>query len=794
MISPKSSQLLNLLKRSALEFRPLSASVTVGGLFSEALSLSTQRRHKSAYRPVFSLPESTKHLRQPSNDLAGLQSRRSAITSSGFYAPLNPLTDNRRTQINQELRGNATVFEDSDHLPSLPVPEVNLTLERLKESISPVAMNSSEFVNTLQLIDEFATTAGPKLDLLLRSKAIQKKNWLADDWWINETYLKSRNSLVINSNPAMIYPSFPFEISNQRSFVNTTAKLISGIIDFKLALIQGYNPEATNSEDEFRLDGNLCYSQYKHIFGTTRIPGEAVDSISLSKTLPAQECQSSESFNLVVSHRGQFFEVQLNNIEDEKARNDQLVRVLDKIIALGQEGPQGVAGVGALTAANRSDWAKAFKLLDPESTNAIRDAQFVVCIDTIPEDSQEFSSALLTSPSGSEAHMATLGRQVLHADGANVGNRWFDKAIQLILIADGKSERLLGAGINYEHTCAEGIVITKMIEYSYDRAVQRSRESSSSSNFFDRQQISAVSHQPTGFRQLRMLLDDEGCENEGEISHYLKRARDDHLAHIGQFDLSYLDYRHYGSNSIKSWNLSPDSWVQVAILSGYYDAHKRFGICYETASTRQFAYGRTETIRSLTKEVAQYCLDPNRETLQSAVKSHKAYARLANNGQAIDRALLGYRMAFNELRSNNWSWGLESSVAVDSKSAEIVEKVKREGQNTADLSELFSERELSTISAFFNNDLIRRSTRYALSTSQVSSLHSNIYMTYGPILADGYGCCYNITGQRIVAAITANSSNQSFSCEVNKLNNSIQRSLDRMRNIMEESRSKSGSS
>lgn len=698
----------------------------------------------------------------------------------------------------QQPRGNANVFEDSEHLPPLPVPDIYLTLERLKESISPVAMNSSEYVKTLQLIDEFATSAGPKLDLLLRSKANRKKNWLADDWWINEIYLKSRNPLVINSNPAMIYPEFPFEVNNQRSVLTTTAQLVSGLIDFKLALMQGYNPEATDSNEEFRLDEHTCYNQYKHIFGTTRLPGEIVDSIQLGEPVQSSECHSSagdEPFSLVVSHRGQFFEVQLNNIEDEKARSDQLIAILDKIIALGQEQPEGVTGVGALTAASRNEWAKAHRLLDSDSTKAIQDAQFVVCLDTISEGSDEFSSALLKGPKGSETHLANLGRQVLHADGANVGNRWFDKAIQLILVTDGSCERLLGAGINYEHTCAEGIVISKMIEYSYDRAVQRSRDSSSTANFFDRQQISASGNQAAAFRQLRMLPEGTS-ENNNQVRHYLKRAREDHLAHIGQFDLSYLDYRQYGSNSIKSWNLSPDSWVQVAILSGYYDAHKRFGCCYETASTRQFAYGRTETIRSLTKEVAQFCLDSNYETLLSAIKSHKAYARLANNGEAIDRVLLGYRMAFNEIRANNWFWGIETDNVSNRAPSlvEIVEHVKREGQGSVQLDDLFSGDELNTIGAFFNNDLIKRSTRYALSTSQVSSLHPNIYMTYGPILADGYGCCYNITGQRIVAAITANSSNQSFSCEVNKLNSSIKNALDKMRNIMEEQRSKSGNS
>lgn len=752
----------------------------------------------TSYKPLYCVTNNrSDRVRGNKNDLY-YQQQRFANTSSGFFAPV---TSSHRKTSNHEGRENLNVFEDSDHLPSLPVPSLDATLDKLKETISPVAMNSTEFISTLNLIDKFAKSAGPKLDLFLRSKANKTKNWLTFDWWLQEVYLKSRTPLVINSNPSMIYPSLPYEVNDQKALVNVISQLISGIIDFKLALINGYNPEATSADNEYRLYPNLCYHPYKNLFGTTRLPGDDEDTLHKLHHL-----ESIAPLNLIVSYRGKFFEIQLNNVEDEKGRIDQIKGILDKIISTGIEETQTNdehssyinQGAGVLTTASRSNWAQAFRLLDADSIEAIKGSQFVVCIDTIESNSNDkFVGSLLNSPTGSEPYMAALNRQILHSNNSNIGNRWFDKSLQLIVVADGKAEKYIGAGLNYEHSCGEAQLVTKLIEYSYDRILQKHRESSlakASNNFFAKKEFSTQS--PAIFRQLRMFDDN----NIDKVNHIIKQTKQDYASQIDQFDLSYFDYKQYGSNAIKSWRFSPDSWFQVAMQSAYYKLHKRLGPCYETATTRRFAYGRTETIRSLTKDVSMFCLEPSFDTMQTAIKSHKTYAVSAINGEAIDRVLLGYRMVFKELRGNKWTWGLPElrdsfqnfeKLTVNCENIESIDSSPM--QQSFKIEDLFTEDELTTIGAFFNNELIKRTTRFALSTSQVSSIHPNICLSYGPILTDGYGCCYNITGQKIVAAITANSSNKFFSCEVNEFNSALGHSLDNMKEIVEEQQSRSKS-
>lgn len=782
----RSSVSTALLQSPASMIRSLPAST---------YNLAKRNYHTEKYVPIYALERSHHHRLLNDSALSSQQSKivRFANTSSGFYAPST--LNSRQNVHNHESSGILTVFEDSDHLPPLPVPSLHDTLEKLRETISPIAMNPIEYASTLELINKFSKTAGPKLDLLLRNKALQTKNWMTHDWWLNEVYLKSREPLIINSNPSMIYPTFPFEVNNRRSVINTAAHLISAALDFKLSLMHGYNPETTGPDNELRLDSNICYDQYKHFFGCTRIPGEQIDSLKVKN----QPINDKEPLSIVISCKGRFYEVQLNEIEDEKVRLDVLTSILDKIVSLSEEKESEELletvpdlNTGVLTTMRRDDWAKLYPLLDRDSMESLDESQFVVCLDTIDSGSEiganqqnNHSVALVESQLGSEEQLAALGRQILHADKLNIGNRWFDKTMQLVIVTDKHAERLLGAGVNYEHSLAEGIVVTKLIEYSFEKAVQNIRNAmidKSNNNFFARQEVRQ--QEPASFRQLKMF-DTSSCDatSINLVAEGLRQARRDYASQVDQFDMSYLNYKQYGSNAIKSWRFSPDSWFQVALQMAFHRAHNRLAPCYESASTRRFAYGRTETIRSLTKDVAEFCLDPDFDRLQAAIQSHKNYAVAASNASAVDRVLMGYRMIFNELRNNSWIWGVPK--CDEFKNLNVDSKSNNNDNYRPNLGEVFSEDEIRIISSFFNSELIERSRRYQLSTSQVSSIHPNICMSYGPLIADGYGCCYNITGQQIVASISANSSNQSFSCEVDKLEESLRKSLDTMKDIVE---------
>lgn len=66
-------------------------------------------------------------------------------------------------------------------------------------------------------------------------------------------------------------------------------------------------------------------------------------------------------------------------------------------------------------------------------------------------------------------------------------------------------------------------------------------------------------------------------------------------------------FQHYGHAFLKRYKLSPDFFVQQAIQLAYYKTFKFIPAVYETAHTRLFYHGRTETVRSLTNESLAFC-------------------------------------------------------------------------------------------------------------------------------------------------------------------------------------------
>jgi len=110
----------------------------------------------------------------------------------------------------------------------------------------------------------------------------------------------------------------------------------------------------------------------------------------------------------------------------------------------------------------------------------------------------------------------------------------------------------------------------------------------------------------------------------------------------------------FGKAAIKQKKLHPDTFVQLAKQLAYHKMHKRYGLvlnramlmvevcevklsllalhrpgsCYETATTRTFYHGRTETMRPCTQESVNWCkamMDPTCDV--SAVLSGPRFSR-----------------------------------------------------------------------------------------------------------------------------------------------------------------------
>jgi carnitine O-acetyltransferase len=96
---------------------------------------------------------------------------------------------------------------------------------------------------------------------------------------------------------------------------------------------------------------------------------------------------------------------------------------------------------------------------------------------------------------------------------------------------------------------------------------------------------------------------------------------------IADSDVVVHEYQGYGSDYIKKEGsiyekkiytfvltnysilvkVSPDAFIQMVLQLTYFRIHKNSPAVYETASTRKYLHGRTETCRSLSVDSAELC-------------------------------------------------------------------------------------------------------------------------------------------------------------------------------------------
>lgn len=90
---------------------------------------------------------------------------------------------------------------------------------------------------------------------------------------------------------------------------------------------------------------------------------------------------------------------------------------------------------------------------------------------------------------------------------------------------------------------------------------------------------------------------------DATIKEYISNAQSVAKALISDTESCLLQTDIYGARYMKEVaKTSPDAYVQIALQLAYYRLHKQATAVYESASTRLFKHGRTETGRSMSAE------------------------------------------------------------------------------------------------------------------------------------------------------------------------------------------------
>ncbi|XP_045460788.1 choline O-acetyltransferase isoform X2 [Harmonia axyridis] len=597
-------------------------------------------------------------------------------------------------------------------LPKLPLPSLEQTLAKYEKTMQPL-LDEKGKVKLRNLLKEFGEKHGPRLQAYLLEQQKIKQNW-AYDYWLNDMYLKNPNALPVNSNPGMVFP--PRKFTTILDIARFASRLLVAALDHKEILNRQNLPieRATSREP----GQPLCMSQYYRILGSCRIPGEYGDSQYLS---PQSSSSSLVNEHVIVICRSQLYCVTVQATDRGRLSEDelcaQILHILDDAPCLNNPPP-----IGLLTGWKRPLWAEARALLLLDENNRrnldlISKSLLVICLDEALPPS--FNCRLQRGAKGHSAgnrDEANLAAQMLHGGGSsyNSANRWFDKTIQIILSGDG------ACGLCYEHSTAEGVTVINLMEKLWSYADSKMGE--------NEVPTASVGHLPPPER-LEWYLTKEDYLNMEKAAKFL-----DNL--VKDLDFQVFRFNNYGKNFIKSCSVSPDVYVQLALQLAYYRLYGKLTATYESASTRRFALGRVDCIRSASPEALTWV------TAMSQLKEDDMLGKKVT-----------FHLVSDEEKLRLWN------EAVRQQTREMIDNILGEGIDIHLLGLKEAAKDTSPHANFplpeiFTDSSYRLANTFLLSTSQVAT-SGDSFMGYGPVEPNGYGASYNIKGDSIIFCLSA---------------------------------------
>ncbi|KAF2962837.1 hypothetical protein GQX73_g10730 [Xylaria multiplex] len=494
--------------------------------------------------------------------------------------------------VEDKSKGPTLRFQES--LPRLPVPTLEETAARYVKSIHPL-LSPSEFAASKKAVDEFIRPggAGEKLQkkLIAKREDPKTKNWIYE-WWNDAAYLSYRDPVV----PYVSYFYSHRDDRRRRNPAKRAAAITTAALEFKKQVDSG------TLEPEYMKKLPICMDSYKWMFNASRVAAKPAD-------YPVK-FDPKDHKHIIAIRKNQFFKIP-HEVDGQQLNTTELEAQFTKVYELAQRVP----AVGALTSENRDVWTDARKiLLDVSPKNAaaleaIESASFVVCLDDAAPVTLE-----------ERAH------QYWHGDGQN---RWYDKPLQFIVNDNGTS------GFMGEHSMMDGTPTHRLNDYVNDLIFGNKLDFSNPAVRSNLPEPVAVNFEITP-----------------EVQTEIDRATKDFATVIGQHELAVQAYQGYGKGLIKKFKCSPDAYVQMIIQLAYHKMYGKNRPTYESAATRRFQLGRTETCRSVSDDSVAFCnaiadpdvSDEDRVTLfRKAIAAHIEYISAASDGKGVDRHLFGLK-------------------------------------------------------------------------------------------------------------------------------------------------------
>ncbi|MEO1330428.1 MAG: choline/carnitine O-acyltransferase [Pseudomonadota bacterium] len=500
---------------------------------------------------------------------------------------------------------DARTFALYEKLPPLPLPSLKETAERYLATVEPL-VDAAAFAETKRAVEALLAPggAGEKLHAALEAKAAAKDNWLAD-WWDDVAYLAFPEPVLLNSNFGIsVDARSPSDDPATRA-----AEVACRTVDFHVGLVNETFPPETVGRAKSPIDMTF----FKRILGTTRVPGRLKDEIVTAAV--------EESRHIAVLRGGRCFAVEVLDDTGRAVSVADLAAAFQRIIDLVDAERADVAPIAVLTTERRPVWALERERLLSDPLNAaslakMESALFGVFLD---EDAYDTFNAT--------ARAAIAGKP---------GARWMDKTFSYVVDGRGRVSQ------HGEHSTADGMQHVTIFDHGCDKS-----------------QIGVFRAQPAETQRRKPDL--APVELEWRLNVQTLAAIEAAVAHfeakMADYDVEVLHFDDFGKDVIKTLGTGPDSFVQLGYQLAFWRLHGRAPKTYESAQTRAFRLGRTETIRTTSTASKAFCQAFERgETsaeaarlLREAFAIHAQRGKEAAAGQGVDRHVLGLALMAQEL-------------------------------------------------------------------------------------------------------------------------------------------------
>ncbi|KAF4583809.1 Carnitine O-acetyltransferase mitochondrial [Pleurotus pulmonarius] len=563
-------------------------------------------------------------------------------------------------------------------LPTLPVPSLPSTLSKYLETLEPVT-SPADMDKSVSRVSEFRSSAiAQTLQDRLLARASKCDNWLSE-WWNEAAYMGYRD-------PVVVFVSYFFVHADDPARANPTeraAAIIKATLAFR-AMVESQTLEPERAKTP------LCMASYKWMFHASRYP-----------TIPSDTAHKfdyklggKEYNHFIVMRNNRFFVVPLADAQGNELSGASIQAHLDAIVKHVASSPSQASEVpiGAFTSDNRDNWthnrAKLIAASPENEQNLVKleSSLLTLCLD---------SSAPTTREDISWQTWVGNGR-----------NRWYDKH-QFIVYENGRS------GFLGEHSCMDGTPTLRLNEFVLASLARNKIDLGPSTPSIPSTEI-----------KVEELVFKVNKDIETNVKQ--AEARFDKL--VGEHEMAVLHNDSYGKSLIKSHKVSPDAWAQLVKQLAFFKLTGRnSAVTYESCQTRKFKLGRTEVIRSASKEAKDWVKSMDEVVssvrraalFRKAATRHLQYAAWAADGQGVDRHL----------------FGLRKSLLPD-----------------------------EPVPSIFTDPAFGHSSHWELSTSQLSSPYIDGW-GYGEVVPDGFGLSYAIGDDYIRWTITCLRGNKNGSAE-----------------------------